>query len=232
MHLRTSLFLPALALAAALPDHVSPNICPPNDITLLLTGTSHNSCPLLTTGFSDPGSHSPWTHPPRCTTTDTQTYCVYTTTTLGPNGLSLIASPEAASALSPILAQIYHSSFPSRTSTRNLNLQPAFEVQDVPGKDKGLVATRFIRAKETFLLDYASLVVSTGFPQEVGMEEMWEMLDEAVDRLVDPDVVRGLDAMGRSGNTVEDVLQTNTFNSNLEIGKSFVVFPLISVCSS
>ncbi|MBE3047476.1 hypothetical protein IMZ48_34180 [Candidatus Bathyarchaeota archaeon] len=231
MHLRTPLFLPALALAAALPDYVSPEICPRKDITLLLTGTSHNTCPLPATSL-DPGSHSPWTHPPRCTTTDTQTYCVYTTTTLGPNGLSLIAPPESASLLSPILTSIYHSSFPSRTSARNLNLQPAFEVQDIPGKDKGLVATRFIGAKETFLLDYASLVVSTGFPQEVGRDEMWGMLDEAVDRLVDPGVVRGLDAMGRSGNVVEDVLQTNTFNSNLEIGKSFVVFSLISVCSS
>lgn len=230
MRLGAPLFLSAVARAAATPDHGSPGICPRKDVTSLLTGTSHNTCPLPTTGFADPSTEGPWTHPPRCTTTDTQTYCVYTTTTHGHNGLSLIATPEAASALTPILTQIYHSSFPSQASARNLNLQPAADVQDIPGKDKGLVATRFIAAKETFLLDYASLVVSAEFPPDVQINEAWEMMDVAADRLADPGAVRGLGAMGRSENVVEDVMQTNTFKSELEIGRSFVVFPFISVC--
>lgn len=234
MRLKAPLCLPLLALVAAgAPDRATaaPGFCPPKDITALLTSSSHKACPVPSSSPRGT-SQGPWTHEPRCATTaDSQTYCVFTDSTFGPNGISLIASPESASSLAPTLHQIYHSAFPSKTSARNLNLEPAFEIQHVPGMGKGLVATRHIKAKETFLIDYASLVVRTGFLEEVQQDMMWGMLDEAVSRLVDPSVVRRLDRMGRAPNVVEDVLQTNTFNSDLDVGRSFVVFPLISVCS-
>ena len=231
MRLR-ALSLSALSLAAARsPDHTSTrDNCPPKNITSLLTVTSHDNCPATVTSTRDFTAQIPWTHAPRCTTTDVRTYCIFTTSIFGPNGLSLIASPESASALTPSLTRLYHSSLPSQTSVRNLNLQPAFEMQDVPGKGKGLVATRLVQAKETFILDYASLVVDTEFLEDVCTEERWTILDEAVDRLVDPSIVRCLDGKDRTGHTVENVMQTNMFKSELDIGRSFVMFPLISVC--
>lgn len=234
MRLGAALCLPLLALAAAgNPDTAPPpEFCLPKDITTLLTSASHKTCPVPL-GTPERRPQPLWTHAPSCTTTDSETFCVFTDSTFGPNGLSLIAPPEAASVLTPALSQIYHSSFPTKASARNLNLEPAVEVQDIPGKGKGLVATRHIKAKETFLIDHASLVVRAEFLQEVDKDVMWGMLDEAVSRLVDPGVVRRLDRMGRAANVVEDVLQTNTFNSDLEVGRSFVVFPLISVrCST
>lgn len=235
MRLKAPLWLPFLApVAAGKPDRAAaaPGFCPPKDITALLTGASHKACPVLPSS-PDGKPQGPWTHEPRCSTAaDGQTYCVFTDSTFGPNGISLLAPPESASALAPTLHQIYHSSFPTTTSARNLNLEPAFEVRDVPGKGKGLVATRHIKAKETFLIDHASLVVRTGFLQDVDQDVMWAMLDEAVGRLVEPSVVRRLGRMGRAPNVVEDVLQTNTFNSDLEVGRSFVLFPLVSVCAS
>src|SRR5690606_7441514 len=122
---------------------------------------------------------SPWTHQPRCVTTSPRTYCVFTSSHFGSNGLSLIAEPKAASNLTPTLEYIYHSSFPSSSSARNLNLEPAFEIRDVPGKGKGLIATRNIKAKETFLLDSASLIVEDSFIQNGRVDERWRMLSEA-----------------------------------------------------
>lgn len=232
MVLRTSLFLSSMAALAAAhtSDPVPPvhDSCPPKDITALLTGTFHIACPLPIRD-STPTIQSPWTHHPRCTTTGSRTHCVFTSSHFGSNGLSLIADPQAASSLAPILTGIYHSSFPSPTSARNLNLRPAFELWEIPGKGKGLVATRHIRAKETFLLDHASLLVEDSFTQDVSGEERRGLLNEAVDRLVDPGAVRGLGTMGRSEDVVEDILKTNNFKSELDIGRSSVLFPLISV---
>lgn len=233
MHLKATLWLPFLALVAArAPDRpAAPGFCPPKDITALLTSSSHKTCPVPSTSL-DGESQGPWTYEPHCTTAGGQTYCIFTDSTFGPNGVSLIASPESASGLTPTLIQTYHSSFPSKSSARNLNLEPAFEVKDVPGKGKGLVATRHIKAKETFLIDHASLVVRSEFMQNAEKDSMWDMLDEAVGRLIDPSLVRRLDRTGRAPNVVEDVLRANTFNSDLDVGRSFVVFPLISVCRS
>lgn len=230
MRCRLYISFPFLALAAANTSNpaLPVDTCPPKDITALLAGVSHLTCPLPRNDL-DSTISSPWTHQPRCVTTNSRTYCVFTSSHFGSNGLSLIADPQAASSSTPILADIYHSSFPSSSSARNLNLEPAFEVRDVTGKGKGLVATRHIKAKETFLLDSASVIVEDSFTQNMRGDERWRMMSEAVDRLVDPGVVTGLGTMGKSENAVENVLQTNNFKSELNIGRSSVLFPLISV---
>lgn len=233
MQFLLSIFLTYLALAAAdASDPVLPaHTCPPKDITALLTSGSHVTCPLPNLD-PEPTAQIPWSHKPRCTTASLRTYCVSTSSHFGSSGLSLIADPQAASSLAPILNGIYHSSFPSPASTRNFILEPAFEVQDIPGKGKGLVATRHIKAKETFLLDHAALVVQDSFAQDVIGEERRGLLNEATDRLVDPSAVTSLGTSGESGDVVEDILKTNNFKSELDIGRSSVLFPVISVRSS
>lgn len=230
MRFQISIFLTYAALAAAhTPNPALPaDTCPPKDITALLTGGLHVTCPLPNLD-SVTTARSPWSHKPRCTTANLRKYCVFTSSHFGSSGLSLIAHPQAASSLAPILNGIYHSSFPSPTSTRNLNLEPAFEVRDIPGKGKGLVATRHIKAKETFLLDHAALVVQDSFAQDAIGEEIRGLLNEAADRLVDPSAVKSLGTRWRSRNVVEDVLKTNNFKSELDIGRSSVLFPVISV---
>ncbi|SPO05554.1 uncharacterized protein DNG_08241 [Cephalotrichum gorgonifer] len=222
----------ATALSPDVPEQAEPpaDTCPPKNITALLTNAaSHTTCPLPTGPSASRKPGAPWTHTPLCSTTSgAQTYCLFSSTPFGTNGLSLIAAPETASSLAPVLTQIHHSSLPSPSSARNLTLEPATAVRDFPGRGKGLVATRPIRGGETFLLDHASLVVGAGFFEDVGDAERAAMLGEAVDRLVEPAAVRGLDRAGGGGDVVGDVVRTNSFRSKLDVGNVFVLFPLIS----
>jgi len=212
--------------------------CPPKDTsTLILPPPSHISCQPITSNSSPPHLFSPFTHPPICTDQRTpETYCIFTSSHIGHHGLSLITTPFLAATLSPLLHSLYDSPFPSHPTVRKPNLFPLpCEIARIPGKGYGVVATRRISAGDTFLVDYASLVLHAGYPRATTDKERVGLLKEAVDRLVEPGprAVRALARSGLSKDLLEDVVQTNVFTREYGDGddQHHVLYPIVSVCA-
>jgi len=171
-----------------------------------------------------PVNYSPWTHVPVCDVSVISTnkkYCVYTNSRHGHRGLSLLVSPETAADSVSILDEHLNATEPG--------VGP-FEIVDIPGKGKGMVATRHIRRYEQILVDYSVLLVDTSFASEVPADRGYRLLQAAVDRLADPDSVRGLGmSSDMAQDPVENVLRTNAFHTLLGGVQHMALYPVVSV---
>ncbi|KAH7066402.1 hypothetical protein BKA63DRAFT_585461 [Paraphoma chrysanthemicola] len=229
-------------LAALLLPHTSATLALVNIQTLLQQ-------PLLQTPAqsSPPSPHAPWSHPPHCTTSQHlthlgQKFCIYTSNTTGPYGLSLILKPRDAVRATEYLGANPLESFLTRRQAEEMYLggkQP-WEVVDMPGKDKGVVATRRIRRFETFMVDQAAVVVDMDLEKAVRKGESNAMLKLAVERLRAPSVIRDMSAKhndgkdeedemdAEEGRLEEDIMKTNAFGSMVVDVSTRALFPLIS----
>lgn len=164
-------------------------------------------------------------------------YCLYTDTTFGPHGLSLLITPEAAAAAQPVISAAYHSLFPDNATVQHFALgsgdrNPAYKVVDMPDKHgKGIVATRRIAKRDTFLVDWAALSGDLELWGSVPMREGKSILDLAALQLPDPEAVTGLSRKGadEDAGVVEGVIAVNTFRTYLDGAPMKTLFPLISV---
>ncbi|KAK7755497.1 hypothetical protein SLS62_002429 [Diatrype stigma] len=205
---------------------------------------------------SQPVDWSPWTHPPECLATNAHSnvtkYCLYTNSAHGHYGVSLIATPETAANaaemlddfnadfLRPIGSQI---NVPRRSGNgtavqdgtrasdgNNDDNDRPYEVVDMPGKGKGVVARRRIARAEVVMVDFASIVLDLAFPRAVRRLDGYDLLDQAVRQLGDPERVLNL-ARKREHppNMVEDVLRTNSFHFELDEKPHMALFADIAV---
>jgi hypothetical protein len=194
-----------------------------------------SACPSVINERSPPSRVEPWSHLPLCAVGTTNQgedaeFCVYTATHFGSHGVSIVARPETAQRGAEVLESIYHSTFPSRETVRELNTDNAFEIVDVPGKGKGIVAKRHIPKYETFMIDYAALVLDAEFMRAVPQDDKRRLLNAAASQLAIPEVLTSLAASGMfETDVVEDVMNTNEFNSEFAQVANKVVFPTISV---
>lgn len=198
--------------------------------------------------------YAPWSHKPYCETSpylDTlgQKYCVYTSNTTGPHGLSLIFPPSSARAATKYLNDNPLDSFLTPESAANLFLhkdgQP-WKIVDIPGKDKGVVATRQIEKYETFMVDQAAVVVDTRVEKAVSDVVGRKLMKVAVERLLEPGMIRemsgkheGNQRFGDKGGVYndeeeegrleDDIMKTNAFGSSVADVSSRALYPLISV---
>ena len=204
------------------------------------------SCPLALRGKSNGRIWYPWAYEPRCEVENTQgmrkedrkrndqrsnraKYCLYTNTFFGEYGISVLSRPQAASNIADILLDAYESSFPSLETVQNLNLDPAFQVVDMPDKGgKGIVATRQINMRETFMIDYASIVGDLDMWGSIPEDAGRAILDKAAEQLVDPQQVLNL-GHGAGGVGVEGIVRANTFRTYLDGVPQKTLFPKISV---
>jgi hypothetical protein len=151
---------------------------------------------------------------------------VYTNSRHGSHGWSLISSPETAADSVRFLDIPF---IPSRLNTSR-EADPLYRILDIPGKGKGLVATRRIRPYEELLLDYATIVVDIAFTTNVPSILGYRLLRAAVDRLADPVSVLEL---GKSNDfaqdDVENVLRTNAFHTSLGGIPHIALYPTVSV---
>lgn len=175
----------------------------------------------------------PWTHRPYCirSTRDPRTkYCVFTNTFHGENGLSVITTPEAAAMSAEMFDDPYGLSFITAGSVGNSNEDSLFEVTDIPGKGKGVIATQEIRAYETIMVDHATVLADIGFPSSVMKSQGHDLLHVAAGQLLEPGRVLNLSRSSSSGaDYIEDVLRTNSFSQNLAGGPHMALYPTISV---
>jgi hypothetical protein len=178
----------------------------------------------------EPTNWTPWTHRPYCfnaTNYPSIKYCVYTDSCYGNHGISIITTPRIAAHSNSILDD------PEVSGLAGLDLEvdPPYYVADVPGKGKGVIASRLIKKGEQFMVEFASMMASTAFPGSVKQAQGYRLLHRATDQLVEPERVLTL---GRSSTTgadiVEDVMRTNSFAADLAGVPHMALYPKISVC--
>ncbi|KXX78306.1 SET domain-containing protein 5 [Madurella mycetomatis] len=173
---------------------------------------------------------APWTHRPYCG--ENTNYCVFTNANFrsSSRGVSIIDIPSSnASDVTSTVASISDLLLTDDPTTEQE--PPPYELQDIPGKGKGLVATRKISRGQTFLVDYAALVADTKFPSRVKRDQGRQLLREAVHRLPAADLILDLARSSSDPDNVpaaEDVLKTNSFSVDIG-GKSYMaLFPHIA----
>ena len=193
-----------------------------------LESPSEVSCPLPVddTQAGWPSRGSPWTHPPECehSTDRTSKYCVYTNSDRGSRGWSIITSPETAAESVAFLRK------PLNTSLLGNSHDAPYKIVDIPGKGKGVVATRAIKQYEEIMVDYATVLVDIAFPAKVPASLGYRLLHAAVDRLSDPSSVLELErSNGHSRDDVENILRTNSFHTPVGGAPHIALYPTVSV---
>ncbi|OTA68672.1 SET domain-containing protein [Hypoxylon sp. EC38] len=172
---------------------------------------------------------SPWTHPPKCLRAEkppATRYCVFTNSQHGNGGVSMITTPETAANSIDILND---TGYTHTKSFINNSVGPVYEVIDIPGKGKGVVATRQINRAEPIIADWAALVVDLNFPTSVKRAQGYQLLHVAVDQLSDPDRVLLLARNNVfSADIVEDVLRTNAFSFTVAGETHMALYPQVA----
>ncbi|KLU85190.1 hypothetical protein MAPG_04220 [Magnaporthiopsis poae ATCC 64411] len=206
------------------------------------------------TATEDPASWAPWTHRPACLNSTILIprgaggerlpgipepagaapvkFCVYTHAHMGEIGLSIITTPEHAASSLHLLERpnLPHLSRASKTAATNAAPdQPSYEVVDLPGKGKGVLATRKIRRFETIMLEPAAIVAANEFARAVRRQDGYRLLHLAVDQLRDPGQVLSLARSSSfAQDDVEDLLRTNSFAGELDGEPHMGLFPRVA----
>ncbi|KAK4664328.1 uncharacterized protein QC763_504530 [Podospora pseudopauciseta] len=192
------------------------------------------SCPhpipgsLTETLFSNSSSHiTPWTHAPVCELTNglTGQYCTYTNSHHGHRGFSLVTTPSRAADVASWFLDL---PLPKPSDGAE---GEKYKVVTIPGKGKGVIATKEIKQWEEIILDYATLVVDVGFTVEVNALRGYRLLHKAVEQMGDGG--NGVMELGKSSehaqDVVENVLRTNAFSTRVGEGDYMAVYPTVSV---
>ncbi|ORY60961.1 uncharacterized protein BCR38DRAFT_497073 [Pseudomassariella vexata] len=221
----TSEWLTAVATRQC-PENILPALQPP----------ARFGCPIPIdeTVEREPVRYSPWSYPPSCLDSvanpDTK-YCVFSNSRHGSNGVSMITTPETAANSVELLNERISAHWEPRRSMNNsiIESEPAYKVVPMPGKGRGVVATRLIRRAEPIMYDSASVVLDTQFPGSVRQTDGYELLHQAADQLADPELVLTLGRTNTmAADIVEDVLRTNSFSTPLAGEPHMGLFPEVS----
>ncbi|KAI0172921.1 SET domain-containing protein [Hypoxylon sp. FL1284] len=170
----------------------------------------------------DAGTWAPWTARPYCVEPAAAAapgplFCVYTYAPFrggGGRALSVVTTPAlAAGAVDALDDAVVPPVFRSRLTGDE---EPAYAVEDVAGRGKGLVARRRIRRWEVLLVDYPALLAHVDVFSAVDDESREDLLEQAVQQLSEPqqDEVLAL-ARSKGGEPIEDILRTNIFGVEL-----------------
>ncbi|KAI1171980.1 hypothetical protein F4777DRAFT_24389 [Nemania sp. FL0916] len=175
-----------------------------------------------------PVDWSPWTHRPDCVGAERDPntkYCVYSNSRHGYQGISIITKPKTAAESTGMLNEEFFGGHDLNTNFTT----PSYAIVDIPGKSKGVIATRKISRAEAFMSDWASVVLDLSFPNAMQQEVGHRYLHLAADQLSDPGKVL---ALGRSStratDIMEDILGTNAFSYTLGGDTHMALYPEIS----
>ncbi|KAI0006309.1 SET domain-containing protein [Xylariaceae sp. FL0662B] len=206
-----------LSLCAASYDHgsVTTKTCPPS-IPAALPSEDQIVCPppIDENVGHRPVDWSPWTHSPECLQsrkTPEAKYCVFTNSQHGNQGVSIVTTPETAANSVDMLNDSGYSSY--ARLLRNRSDGDSYKIVDIPGKGKGVIATRLIERSETIMRDWASVLIDLSFPKSVKRSQGYHLLHRAADQLLDPDKLLRLSHTNAiAADIVEDVVRTNAFS--------------------
>lgn len=204
----------------------------------------HPSCleiPPETPSDYDPSQFHPWTHRPFCPAETP--YCVYTSSQFQSRGISVIAMPfsvakarndtTAIRSLEVLLASDAATRPPSPAEPTD---RP-YEIRDIPGKGKGVVATRRIPRGTVLMVEHAAVIADMVFPVRVRRVLGREMLRRAMSR-VGKESEEAILELARSSQlpgevpAAEDVMKTNAFTVKVAGRSQMALFPRVAVCFS
>lgn len=224
--------LAAAAPSATLTQECTRTLSPRFNASLLV-------CPLTVDDntAADSGAWAPWAYPPHCVYPTegnaTGKYCVYTYLSNGEAGVSLVATPEAASSVAGIL-----STRPEPWGEApSWQLYPgadwkSYQVSDLPDKGKGAVARRRIRGGEVIIRETPFILGFTSGPEGIVREENPRLLKAAFEGLPAWHRERLAEAtVSAGGEWHEDVMRTNAFGVVVDGVGFSALFPEVAVGS-
>ncbi|KAH0443625.1 hypothetical protein CcaCcLH18_00938 [Colletotrichum camelliae] len=148
-------------------------------------------------------------------------YCVYTDTEYGPNGISIVAKQRVMDASILECLANNRTILPKTTAQAHFSRSttpPPYELVDVEGKGKGLVATRPIAAHEVILTDEATLLLDKNIQRWMTQPDGYRLLNASVAQLPSPAVIADLHRLpAAKGNLVFDTLNANSFAIKLRM---------------
>ncbi|KAI0489818.1 SET domain-containing protein [Xylaria cf. heliscus] len=150
-------------------------------------------------------------------------YCVYTNNDFFGKAISLITT-------APNHARVAQITIPERASKSDYENA---RIVEIPGKGKGLVATRTIRRGERIMAARPALLVHRNVFRELQLEDVYYLMDMAIDNLPKPRQESYLSQAGTmGGHRVTDILFTNSFQIALgddDDGLHYGNFPEVSI---
>jgi hypothetical protein len=108
---------------------------------------------------------------------------------------------------------------------------PLYEIVDIPGKGKGVIARRHIRRGEVIMRNQPVMMGLMYPPRSIGARRRQMILEQAFNQLPLKERKR-VSEMARSGNghILDDILRTNIFGVRLDDGDDHMgLFPDIAV---
>ncbi|KAK3324824.1 hypothetical protein B0T19DRAFT_239487 [Cercophora scortea] len=199
----SSLFAKALILCTLAVSHVQAKVqsaptlprssrgqCPNKPAGRLEDGQKTNPLPGLLGIIPDIESDSvlPWTFPPKCpglqtdNSTGSKLHCIFTSAEFrNGHGLSLITSTTTASNLVGLDA--FDDRPTPQAAERRAAWGPAYEVVEIGGKGKGLVASRTIRRGEIILVDFPAILIATSFLADTKPHHRRRLIKQAISQL-------------------------------------------------
>ncbi|KAK1585573.1 uncharacterized protein LY79DRAFT_518609 [Colletotrichum navitas] len=157
-------------------------------------------------------------------------YCSYSRPSFaGGRGIVLVTTPFSAEEASRLPA------FAAESITGEGDGE-LFSVVEVPGKGLGLVANQPIRRGQRIMAHPPAVVVHRRFVDDVEPEDQYRVFEDAVTRLPEPARAVFMAQMGQAaahhstGQTVHDIMHTNSFELGLKIrdGHHFGNYPEVS----
>ncbi|KAK4184335.1 hypothetical protein QBC35DRAFT_59785 [Podospora australis] len=177
--------------------------------------------------------HIPWTHAPYCSESFTDTpgekFCVFSSSAYNlHSGISILTDPETAAGLALQLNDLSlpwaarHHLSPRGEFRPDPDTDLPYTLIDIPGKGKGVVATRKINQFETIMKAYPAVIAdNVFFPQEEGDSGQGntrarKFFQKALEQLGDLDRIKKM-ARSRKGKVhlLEDVVRTNAFGMTI-----------------
>lgn len=159
-----------------------------------LSVLSSRVCPIPSPGglsvHQKPKYH-PWDIEPKClqiaSPNGERTYCIHSSTSFSNGrGISILSTPEIGSSIASSSA-FQASILTPNTETSSLSkAPPSFEVKEIPGRGKGLVANKTINFGEVISYNTPLLIVDRKFFDSEGgleKEQRFTLLREAVSKL-------------------------------------------------
>ena len=178
------------------------------------------TCPLE-------GDWSPWSQKPLCPKPEEEddsvpTDCVFTFAAFrGNQGVSIITTPDLAAGITESLddSRLPRDLRDELSSSPKRSDSSAYEIRDLVGRGKGVVAKRRFAKHETLMVGFPVLVIRLDFINEDRYTQRQKRLtmEVAVKRLP-PEQQKAIAALARStgGEPILDALRTNGFGIEID----------------
>ncbi|KAI1101873.1 SET domain-containing protein [Jackrogersella minutella] len=198
--------------------------------------------PIDEESAAETGTWAPWKRRPYCVEPfmrdDDITgpeFCLYTFESFrGDQSLSVVTTPALAATIVDALDDTFLPSklrdHLSSSLMAEAHRDPAFTVEEVPGKGKGLTARHPIRKWDVVLMDHPAILAHTDLFDVVGSEVRQDLLERALKLLPEKQQEEVLSlARSTGGEPIEDILKTNIFGVELGVEIPHLgIFPLAS----